>query len=524
MSLTEAIGDLHAVKEIVEAKMPNQLGDVGQILNKAVARRGLGAHMTIVALAGATGAGKSSLLNALVGKEIARASAIRPTTSWPLAVSNAPATDVLDWLEIAERHEADLSKQGPMVLIDLPDIDSTEFVHRQAAQRLASLVDVVVWVLDPQKYADAVVHEDYLSMLSEHAATTVVVLNQADRLDKATLGDVLADASRLAREDGLDVEILATSATTGQGVEALRDRIDAIVAAKSAADQRLAADIRTAARDTLGRIHADGGRPVSTAADIDFVPVAHALAVAGGANVIAGASADSYRKRARAATGWPLTRWFAKRRIDPLKRLRLDRDAQVTGVADYVSPAQLSDARGKVRAYAEAATSHMPATWAREIRSGVAERTEQFLADIDATIRSEDVEARRTPAWWLVLNLMQWLAICMALVGALWLALLFFADTLQLQLGRPPAWGIFPLPTMMAVGGLLAGWLLAGIGRFFAESGAKRTRARVRARLQKAIGTRAEDLIAGPMEAELSQYAHVQGLLTGLLQLQRDSA
>ncbi|QOQ38875.1 dynamin family protein [Trueperella pecoris] len=519
MSLTEAIGDLHAVKEIVEAKMPSQLGDVGQILDKAVARRALGAQMTIVALAGATGAGKSSLLNALVGSQIAHASAIRPTTSQPLAVSNVPAAEVLDWLEIKERHEAELSHHGPTVLIDLPDIDSTEFVHRQSAQRLASLVDVVVWVLDPQKYADAVVHEDYLSMLSEHAATTIVVLNQADRLDEATLADVLADASRLAREDGLEVEILPTSATTGRGVETLRHRIDAIVAAKTAADQRLAADIRTASRSMLGRMHADGGRQASTAADVPFEPVASALAVAAGANVVARASADSHRKRARAATGWPLTRWFAKRRIDPLKRLRLDRGPQVTGVADYVSPAQLSAARGKVRAYAEAVTSHMPAAWAREARTGIAERTEAFLAGVDATIGNEDVEARRTPAWWLMFNIVQWLAVGVAVAGALWLALLFCADTLQLQLGTPPAWGIFPLPTIMLGSGLLTGWLLAGLGRFLAERGAARTRARVRARLEGAIGSRAEEAILAPLEAERGQYAHVQGLLTGLLQL-----
>ena len=210
MSLTEAIGDLHAALDIGAKRMPDLLGESTAILDKAVERRSLGADVTIVALAGSTGAGKSSLLNALVGRQIARTSAIRPTTSEALAVTNTQAADVLDWLEIHERHEADLTAAGGMVLIDLPDIDSTEFVHRETAKKLTSLVDVVVWVLDPQKYADAVVHEDYLSNLAEHAATTIVVLNQADRLDDETLTNVVSDAERLMREDGLEVAVIPT--------------------------------------------------------------------------------------------------------------------------------------------------------------------------------------------------------------------------------------------------------------------------------------------------------------------------
>ncbi len=69
-----------------------------------------------------------------------------------------------------------------LVLLDLPDHDSTEVAHRLEVDRLVELVDVLVWVLDPQKYADAAIHDRYLRPLARHAEVMVVVLNQVDRL------------------------------------------------------------------------------------------------------------------------------------------------------------------------------------------------------------------------------------------------------------------------------------------------------------------------------------------------------
>ena len=65
-------------------------------------------------------------------------------------------------------------RRGPadldgLVLLDLPDHDSTEVGHRLQVDRLVQLVDVLVWVVDPQKYADAALHDRYLSPLAEHA-------------------------------------------------------------------------------------------------------------------------------------------------------------------------------------------------------------------------------------------------------------------------------------------------------------------------------------------------------------------
>ena len=83
------------------------------------------------------------------------------------------------------------------MLLDLPDHDSTEMAHRLEVDRLVALVDVLVWVLDPQKYADAAVHDRYLRPLARHGDVMVVVLNQVDRLAAADVPDAVADVRRL---------------------------------------------------------------------------------------------------------------------------------------------------------------------------------------------------------------------------------------------------------------------------------------------------------------------------------------
>ena len=71
------------------------------------------------------------------------------------------------------------------MLLDLPDFDSIQAGHRLEVDRLLRLVDLVIWVTDPQKYADQVIHEQYLRTFHRHVDSTVVVLNQADRLSDA---------------------------------------------------------------------------------------------------------------------------------------------------------------------------------------------------------------------------------------------------------------------------------------------------------------------------------------------------
>ena len=173
----------------------------------------------------------------------------RPTTGVAHAVvwDAAGAGPLLDWLEIPRRHalEPQDDLRG-LVLLDLPDHDSTEVAHRLEVDRLVAMVDVLVWVLDPQKYADAAIHDRYLRPLARHGDVMVVVLNQVDRLAPTDIPGTVADVRRLLTDDGLpDVPVLAVSATAGTGLDRLRDVLTGAVAAHRAALRRIAADLDT---------------------------------------------------------------------------------------------------------------------------------------------------------------------------------------------------------------------------------------------------------------------------------------
>ena len=81
---------------------PTQVQLARRVVDKAVERSGIGGEHTVVALAGATGSGKSSLFNALVGADVATIGARRPTTSRPTAGiwGDADASELLDWLGV----------------------------------------------------------------------------------------------------------------------------------------------------------------------------------------------------------------------------------------------------------------------------------------------------------------------------------------------------------------------------------------------------------------------------------------
>ena len=89
-----------------------------------------------------------------------------------------PAGEVLNWLGIPRRHqvqhrssleEAQSEDLDGLVLLDLPDHDSTEVEHRLIVDRLVELVDMLVWVVDPQKYADAALHNRYIKPFASHS-------------------------------------------------------------------------------------------------------------------------------------------------------------------------------------------------------------------------------------------------------------------------------------------------------------------------------------------------------------------
>ena len=253
------------------------LTEAETLLRRSGERMRMSASHTVVALAGGTGSGKSSLFNALAGANFSPAGVTRPTTKHSHACvwGMEGAAPLLDWLGVQRRHryarasaldEGEASLTG-MLLLDLPDHDSVVTGSAALVDRLVKLADMLVWVLDPLKYADASVHRRYLVPLAGHAAVTTVVLNQVDTLSPDQAADCESDLRRLLDTEGLsETQVLMTSATTGAGLHELRRVLAGAVAAQTSRERqdhrghrRPAREVRGLRRGLGARLAAPGG-------------------------------------------------------------------------------------------------------------------------------------------------------------------------------------------------------------------------------------------------------------------------
>ena len=255
----------------------------------------LGVDHTVVALAGGTGSGKSSLFNRVSRLDFADVGVKRPTTARITACAwSDAATALLDWLEVdperritrdGELDADDESALGGLVLLDLPDHDSIEPAHRAVVDRVLPLVDLLVWVVDPQKYADDALHSGYLQKSAGLEGSMVVALNQVDTVPESRREALVADMGRLLGEDGLTgVYVTTVSARTGEGLGELRGLLEQAVARRSVAASRVAGELDRAGRLLLEEIPGDVPWTMSAAVDEEV----DALAAATGLSAVAG--------------------------------------------------------------------------------------------------------------------------------------------------------------------------------------------------------------------------------------------
>jgi energy-coupling factor transporter ATP-binding protein EcfA2 len=230
------------------------LDDAEAVLKRAGERLRLSGNHTVVALAGGTGSGKSTLFNALSGATFSAPGVTRPMTRHVHACvwGMQGAAPLLDWLGVQRRHryarasvlDSGESDLDGLILLDLPDHDSVVTASMAAVDRLSKLADMVIWVLDPQKYADASVHNRYLIPLAGHADVFTVVLNQIDMLAPQQARDCEEDLRRLLDAEGLhDAPVVPVSARTGAGLGELRGLLTETVTQNRTVIDRIAADI-----------------------------------------------------------------------------------------------------------------------------------------------------------------------------------------------------------------------------------------------------------------------------------------
>lgn len=550
---------LIAALEAGSGCLPAAAVDRAQVaIMKAASRTSIAGGHTVVALAGATGSGKSSLFNDLIGADVAPIGARRPTTSTPIAAiwGSDSASALLDWLKVGARHMVDerhsgatvsgvgLADSAPtvraleplsglepasgsepasglelngLVLLDLPDFDSLEATHRAEADRVLDLADVFVWVTDPQKYADARLHEDYIAKLSAHDAVTMVVLNQADLLTPEALAACRSDLLRLLDADGVDdPEVIATSARDGSGVIDLHQRISVVVAAHDAAVRRLDSDLRSAA--TVLRRGVADSEPVL--AEVDDEGLVNALSRAAGIPVILDAVERDFRRETWARTGWPFTRWVRALRPAPLKLLRLNqgRAARSSGISESdvrsvlgrsslppATPAARSAVELATRALGDRVGQGLPQSWTDAVTNAATPPGEDLGDALDQAVVSTSLR-ERNPLWWAIGGALQWFFAIAAVAGLIWLGVLMVLGWLQLPAVDTPRIGPLAYPFLMLAGGLLIGFVLSRVTRVLGAVGGRRLKVLVAARLRDSVSQVARERFLAPVQQVLDRH------------------
>ena len=571
-----------------EGRVPETvLLDAAETLERLSQRRELSTEHTVIGFFGATGSGKSTLFNAIAGQNIALSAPTRPTTSTvQAAIWEAEGSEeLLDWLgidkrvypqtqalaaegEATEGNEAGgnnksaggvaapnavtepapglfnrirravggrgemRTRTGGLILLDMPDFDSVTTTNRDLAARMMRYVDVLVWVVDPQKYADAVIHRDFMVPLAASGAQALCVLNQADKLAPAEVPAVLASLTRLLQAEGTEAHLLAApiavSARTGEGVDVLRDLLAQVAAAKSLSLQRTDAQLHATASQL--RTYAGGEGTVlagayALEAEQKLVKACYSSSQA---EQVLQAATASYRRAAGQRTGWILTRWMSRLKADPLRRLHLgqqdetkstskaEKSAGMLGsdsenapelVASSLPPlsaAQKAGMANAVRQYSKQMAARIDEPWKRSMKEAALSREAELPELLERDMVRIDYGLGRTRAPWVIFNALQWIALMSALVGVGWLTLISGLAYLQIQLppAPTPEGSPVPLPTLLLLLGVLLGIASAGVGRLLTAMGSRYYARKLRGRLQTGVEKAVQSCVVAPVQQE----------------------
>jgi hypothetical protein len=168
----------------------------------------------LAVVGGSTGAGKSTLVNSIVGSRVTEPGVLRPTTRSPVLVHNPADTHwfgqdrLLPDLERVHQPTTDpaalqvvASTTVPegLAILDAPDVDSVEESNRQLASQLLAAADLWIFVTSAARYADQVPW-DYLRQAADRSAAVAIVL---DRTPPEAVDTVAAHLARMLASRGL---------------------------------------------------------------------------------------------------------------------------------------------------------------------------------------------------------------------------------------------------------------------------------------------------------------------------------
>ena len=477
------------------------------VLDDARARLGFAGSSYVLALVGGTGVGKSSLLNALAGGTVSAASARRPTTgdpiAWVPAATRAELMPLLGWLGVKEIHEHDGAAFADVAVVDLPDMDSTTREHRAKVDELLPRVDAVVWVTDPEKYRDAVLHDDYVRRWAPRLARQLVVLNKSDRV-VADAERVRDDLARTFREDGADTVSVAVASARDRKVDEVRDWIAQGADAKRVIAARVSASVRDTARELASRAGVAEAVPPLLAPERRARALADVTRAALGLVDLAGlerqavaATRLAARPRGAGPLG-PLT--TAIYRASGRDRVAADPEAYLRRWRERGS---LSRPAEPLRALVADVLPSVPPALRGRVASLIDQEAlrARIASAIDAAVVARTAELRAPTSWaWSVIGALQYVVTAGLLFVGLWLATLFLIHP-AVGVIDVPVLGPVPTPLIVLVLLLVAGYVLARMLGAHAGFLGRRWARRLRGELARELDTRLADAVFAPISA-----------------------
>ena len=506
------------------------LTEAEQLVARAGERLRLSPNHTVAVLAGGTGSGKSSLFNRMAGADFSAVGVIRPFTKDPHACvwGMDGAGPLLEWLGIPHRNryarssalsEGEASLRG-LVLIDLPDHDSVAAGSAVETNRLVGLADLMVWVLDPQKYADASVHRRYLTPLAGHSSVIAVVLNQSDLLTPEQSEDCVSDLTRLLDTEGLhDARVLVTSARTGAGLDELHKVLAGTVTDRRAATDRISADLDAMAERFVPYAGQARGAGLDTETE-DFAEVPPGSAVvlgesfgkAAGAAGVGQALQSARELRAVDYVGWPVS-WLVDRAVgrDPVRKLRLGNLwEELRGISGGPAGAQQAEIDNALTAIGEQIGPALPVPWSQTVRDAARSKRDQIPGALGTAIGQALPGENSVEPWWRLVAAWQGLLLGCVVAGLAWIGALLVIGVFHAVHHAAAVFSdaaLLPWVVVLIAAILALGWLTASGCMSMVSAAALRERGRVEAQMRSRMQEVAEQMVLMPVKQELSEYA-----------------
>jgi hypothetical protein len=360
----------------------------------------------------------------------------------------------------------------------------------------------VVWVADPEKYRDAVLHDDYLRRWAPRLGRQLVVLNKSDRVGPEA-ERLRAHLAASLRAEGIDkVDVAVTSAARDGDAHELRDWIADGVESKRVVTERIAADVHETVLDLATRagVLADAGpllteeRRARALADVAR-GAAGIIDLAGLERQAVAATRLAARPRGAGPFG-PITTFLyratGRDRVvaDPEGYLRRWRERG--NLARATEPVRIMVADVLPRVPSEARGAIAKLIDAEALRARVA-------GAIDAAVATRIADVRApTSLVWSAIGALQYIVTAALLFTGLWIAAVFFLHAPFASV-EVPVLGPIPTPLIVLASLLLAGYLLARLLGAHAGLLGRRWALRLRQDLSRELEIRLGDVLFAPL-------------------------